>query len=174
MLKCGLIGPQKLLKPLTQCHDLIGFKMEIIIDFDDDLLKKYNTSIGPLLFDFCVQNEKLEYYPEKEWLDFGAVILGWWSTEIIDIANGKNKGELLFMDGPYQLTYLVKNDSILIWKGEEVSEDSFFTEISKRDFCKCLITKINEVIRNFRARKISHNDLISMEKTLPLLKKLTF
>ena len=51
------------------------------------------------------------FYPQKEWNDFAAIILSWWSREIIDYVNGTiDLAEFCFMDGDYMYRITKKGE----------------------------------------------------------------
>lgn len=77
--------------------------MKIIIGLDDDLLLRYNRRGSPLYFTIYWQNN-LQYYPQKGWMDFGCVIMSWWTRAVERVSKDGAEQIFSFMDGPYELT----------------------------------------------------------------------
>ncbi len=76
--------------------------MELCVDFDDALIKKYvRRGSNPLFTIYWQQGEAA--YPEEQWLDFGSVIIGWWLVAAKSLLEGAVEAELPFMDGPYRI-----------------------------------------------------------------------
>ena len=76
--------------------------MKLHIDFDEDLMRKYGHRESPLFFTIYWTHGQMAY-PEEGWMDFGAVVLGWWLVTTKSVVDGAREGELPFMDGPFRL-----------------------------------------------------------------------
>jgi hypothetical protein len=74
--------------------------MQIIISFDEQLLARWDRRRDLLLFNIAWHFDG-QYYPEKHWIDFGLVVIGWWFTVIDRLWQGVQEEEFLFMEGPY-------------------------------------------------------------------------
>jgi hypothetical protein len=44
-----------------------------------------------------------DFYPSSSWVDNADVVLGWWLTSLIRLADGSDSETLTFMEGPYAL-----------------------------------------------------------------------
>lgn len=84
--------------------------MKLEISFDDQLIKDYSSRGAGSFFDIRWQHDG-EYYPSRDWTDFGATILGWWMTEIASLNQQSRHGELSFMDGPYAISLSLQEDA---------------------------------------------------------------
>src|SRR5690242_16664917 len=116
--------------------------MKIRLKFDEATLLKYEQRGSPLLFGISWEHQGL-YYPSEDWLDFGAVILGWWFTATNNLLQGAKEEKFSFMDGPYsiQLTpYSMEKLIILEPQGLTVTWKAPLVEIAEE-----LIHAANEV-----------------------------
>lgn len=62
----------------------------------------------------------------ENWSDFGDVILSWWVTTVVQLIEGADESEFLFMDGPYSvqakynrqtgIVELIPKESDTVWK----------------------------------------------------------
>ena len=75
--------------------------MQLVTTFDDVLLAQYSERESPPVFTIYWENCG-EYYPEKNWIDFGGVILGWWLVACRHLKKNSSC-DLMFMDGPYRM-----------------------------------------------------------------------
>ncbi len=77
--------------------------MQLEIKVDRNSVNERLQSGKEILLEIAWENNG-SYYPMNPWLDFGVVILGWWSTAISSVAKGEQDSvKLSFMDGPYAL-----------------------------------------------------------------------
>ena len=84
-------------------------KLEVRIDARE--MNKYIREGGQLLFDIAWIDNGL-YYPMDPWLDFGILVLGWWTNAILSmISGGEDTIKLSFMDGPYYLMMTIDRTS---------------------------------------------------------------
>jgi hypothetical protein len=84
--------------------------MQLEIKVDRNSVNERLQSGKEILLEIAWENNG-SYYPMNPWLDFGVVILGWWSTAISSVAKGEqDSAKLSFMDGPYAL--MMKIDRI--------------------------------------------------------------
>ena len=80
--------------------------MHLHLDFEIPWLLKYEKrGISPIFKIFWEING--EYYPEEEWVDVGATILGWWLVALERIKDGGKHEELVFGEGPFRLKLVV-------------------------------------------------------------------
>jgi len=45
------------------------------------------------------------WFPEREWNDFPVIVLGWWVSQLPDLAQGIDR-EFAFMDGPFRFSVI--------------------------------------------------------------------
>lgn len=76
--------------------------MDIKVEFDDEQSVWFKNGEGTLFFEVTWEDNGI-HYPMENWSDFGDVILGWWGTTIVQLLEGSDEGEFLFMDGPYSV-----------------------------------------------------------------------
>ncbi len=83
--------------------------MKLEVRIDSRAMNKYIREGGQLLFDIAWIDNGL-YYPMDPWLDFGIIVLGWWTNALLSMIRGEEDNiKLSFMDGPYYL--MMKIDS---------------------------------------------------------------
>lgn len=141
--------------------------MNIKVKFDERLLSKFIEGSSPLLFEITWEHDRIEY-PMKNWSDFGLVILGWWIGIVIKLFKGEERGEFLFMDGPYSVTAkydreigeleLSPKGLDVIWKVQYV------------DFVKMLIDAVKQVDGELAKRGIGKKERQAIEKYSAILK----
>lgn len=113
--------------------------MKIILNEDSVHQGKNGAITGEIYFS---ANDR--FFPEENWSDFVATILGWW---INSYANAKSNGqplELCFMDGPYSiLGNLIDNNVyklVFIRHDNTVSNPLFTANVSEEDLRKMLLS----------------------------------
>jgi antitoxin YobK len=79
-----------------------GESMEIKIAFDEERMRRYHDRGSPLFFGIHWTHQG-QAYPAEYWLDFGAVILGWWLGAATKLLEGSTEQKFSFMDGPFSL-----------------------------------------------------------------------
>lgn len=87
--------------------------MYIHLEFDRDKLHRYAQRGAPLVFEIAWEHDG-RYYPAPNWADYGAVILVWWLHAIVELFEGTEKTDFLFMDGPYGLEARYQQTSGLV------------------------------------------------------------
>jgi hypothetical protein len=87
--------------------------MGLFIAFDDMLLKQHEKRGPSALFTIYWQQNGISY-PTETWMDFGTIILGWWTVAILKLIHGDSPQELYFMDGPFKLSVELANDQSII------------------------------------------------------------
>lgn len=143
--------------------------MKIHINFDEELLIKRIKQDSPILFEIAWENDGT-YYPDKNWIDFGIVIIGWWFYVASEIPNELTESKLSFMDGPYSIkvSFDKKNKAInfepdgldVVWR------------TSVKDFRQELIRAANIIIEKLLEMKIQTQSLSNLEKSVEFLKSL--
>lgn len=140
--------------------------MNIKVEFDDRLLSRFIDGTDPLLFEITWECDRIEY-PMKNWSDFGLVVLGWWIAIAIKFFKGEDRGEFLFMDGPYSVTakYNRETDELeLSPKGLDV-----IWKVQYIDFVKALINAVKRVDEELAKRVIGEKERQVIEKYSAIL-----
>ncbi|PSB13957.1 hypothetical protein C7B69_19625 [filamentous cyanobacterium Phorm 46] len=141
--------------------------MNIKVKFDDDLLPRFIEGTSPLLFKITWECDRVEY-PMKNWSDFGLVVLGWWIAIALKMFKGDDRGEFLFMDGPYSVAAKYDRETgelelspkglDVIWKMQYI------------DFVKALIDAVQRVDEELVTRGIGEKERQVIEKYSAILK----
>jgi hypothetical protein len=142
--------------------------MQILVSLDEQLLAKYDKRGAPLFFGITWEHEGI-YYPERSWMDFGVVILGWWFAATLRLRQGTDEDKFLFMDGPYAIKakYYRQEDTLeLIPEGLDTIWKVPFNELAKE-----LIRTANGVYRELKRFGIGENDQINLNKYIALLRE---
>lgn len=87
--------------------------MTLQIGFDEELMRQYAARGASPIFDIHWSCDG-ETYPSHDWIDFGAVILGWWIVAGERLLRGSKEERFLFMDGPYELRARRQDSSLQI------------------------------------------------------------
>ncbi len=100
-------------------------------------------------------------FPDKNWTDFGRIIIGWWLDAVCKLAlDNQTKAVCSFMDGPYRFSLTkIKKD---IWKVqffEERGEVKIFAE-GEVDASQV----INEMLTAFQKIENLYEDEKNFEK----------
>jgi hypothetical protein len=74
--------------------------MKINVNFLDEEVDRYLAG-RELIIGVHWEHEG-QSYPMDIWSDFKC-ILGWWVTAVVELVNGANECEFMFMDGPYSI-----------------------------------------------------------------------
>ncbi|NES97677.1 MAG: hypothetical protein F6K32_21195 [Desertifilum sp. SIO1I2] len=122
--------------------------MNIEVKFEGIKSSQLITKSGQVLLKIYWVNNGV-YYPDKDWIDFAFVILGWWITTILKLIEGQQEGEFMFMDGPYSIKakYNSKTGIVELYpKGIDCLWNIHITKIIE-EIIKAL-TKISEEIKN--------------------------
>ena len=141
--------------------------MNIKVEFDDGLLPRFIEGNSPLLFGITWEYNQVEY-PMKNWSDFGLVTLGWWIAIALKFFKGEDRGEFLFMDGPYSLTAKYNRETSeleLSPKGLDV-----IWKVQYIDFIKALINAVQRVDEELGKRGIGEKERQVIEKYSAILK----
>ncbi len=146
--------------------------MKIHLNLDEELLNKRVGQISPLLFGIAWEENGV-FYPDKDWIDFGIVLIGWWFRVAFQLSKESPEGLLSFMDGPYsiKITFDKQTKSVafepeglaVVWKasieefrkelirGAEVVHDKLLqmnidteSQVALRQGCEVLKSKIEK------------------------------
>lgn len=127
--------------------------MKLNIDFDDDLIKKYvERGRSPIFSIYWTQDQVA--YPEKQWLDFGSVILSWWLVAAKSLLDGATEADFLFMDGPFRLHVRLIGNLLYVTP----DDDSWQWRIATESFVAELLTAANRVQSKFAELGLSDTE----------------
>lgn len=87
--------------------------MKLILDFNDDLIRECEGRKSSPLLGICWEHDGL-YFPDREWRDFGSVIVGWWLVSLRKLLDGSPRQDLRFMDGPHRLNVRLLGDGTIV------------------------------------------------------------
>jgi hypothetical protein len=132
--------------------------MKLEVRINAGKMNKYIREGGELLFDIAWVDNGL-YYPMDPWLDFGVLILGWWTNAILSIIKGEEDNiKLSFMDGPYYLMMTI----------DRTSQEVTFSGENGREFkAKSSIDEVrNQVISaaKFIDEELSKHHLLTTDR----------
>ena len=128
--------------------------INIIFNSESVIEERSGKITGEIYFEINGQ-----YFPEKGWNDFPAIILSWWIQEFLKFKRYKEKNiEFMFMDGPFSLKgKIVEEKCEIFFIGLEIDEKCIAV-VNEEDMCDMLIRACEELIQ------ILENNMISLEK----------
>ncbi len=141
--------------------------MNIKVEFDDRLLSRFIEGNSPLLFEITWEYNQVEY-PMKNWSDFGLVTLGWWIAIAVKFFKGEDRGEFLFMDGPYSLTAKYNRETGELELSPKGLDAIWYVQYI--DFVKALINALKRVDEELGKRGIGEKERQVIEKYSAILK----
>ena len=123
--------------------------MQLYVKFVDEwMLESNQRGTTPLFIIFW--KLKNTYYPCKEWIDLGAVILDWWLLALERIKGGSTHEDLVFREGPYRLKLIANHKNNILTVGTkketnlvEISIDAFINELVKA--ARTTVKKLEEL-----------------------------
>ncbi|MBF7073938.1 hypothetical protein ISG33_11055 [Glaciecola sp. MH2013] len=118
--------------------------MNIKLKFKNEWLEEYKNKQGlaPAWIYLECNNE---HYPDDEWIDNPATVLGWWLYSIKELLNGNEGQGLSFMEGPFFINAKLDGDNLIL-----DSEDGKVSwKVNAHDFANTLIKSANETARTF-------------------------
>lgn len=140
--------------------------MDIKVEFDDEQLVWFKNGEGSLFFEVTWEDKEI-HYPMDNWSDFGDIVLGMWITTILELLEGANEGEFLFMDGPYlvKAKYYRKTGMVALSpKGLDVVWNMQLTELVKK-----LIQALDKAREELAKREIREKQQAGFEKYSAIL-----
>ncbi len=143
--------------------------MKIHLDFDERLLIKQIQHESPLLFGIAWENDGV-YYPARDWIDFGIVIIGWWFHIAVKDPEELADAELKFMDGPYSIK--VSYDKQKNMLKYEPGGLNIVWLTSVEEFSKELIYATSKIIEKLSEMNIDNKSLDALKKAIYLLESL--
>ena len=141
--------------------------MNIKVEFDDRLLSRFIEGNSPLLFEITWEYDRVEY-PMKNWSDFGLVTLGWWIAIALKFFKGEDRGEFLFMDGPYSVTAKYNRETGELELSPKGLDAIWYVQYI--DFVKALINALKRVDEEVGKREIGEKERQVIEKYSAILK----
>lgn len=130
--------------------------MNLKVKVDPESMGKYIKNGGELLFEIAWE-DKGKYYPMNPWLDFGMVILGWWSNSMSSALISKESVvEFSFMDGPYNLRMEIDwltNQVVILSENGKFKAQSSISEVKQQ-----LISAIELIDNELSTHSLLSND----------------
>jgi hypothetical protein len=87
--------------------------MKLSVSLKARILSEYEDRGSSSFFTIFWQHTQ-ESYPTDSWMDFGAILLGWWIVATLKLLRGERHQDLVFMDGPYRLSLELGDDGSTI------------------------------------------------------------
>lgn len=130
--------------------------MDLILNFNKQTLLEYEERGSPLVFEI---NWKLgdQYYPMKNWTDFGVVIIGWWVVTVVDQLPIEDEGKLHFMDGPYFIKLNYKQQQGVVELSLDESQSSLPVAYKWNITYKDLLSKLLQAVIKIKTELEQNN-----------------
>jgi len=97
-----------------------------------------------------------KFYPEEDWVDSGAVILGWWMVALERIRDGSKQEELVFMEGPYSLKLAANHQNMNL---EIRTQNSPYKwQVQFDQLVKEVLKGANDAVQIFEELNIANRD----------------
>lgn len=147
--------------------------MNVIIGANSNLNKGSSGLItGEIYFE-----DNNNFFPEKGWNDFPAIILGWWINSYLNFIRENLKTfEFCFMDGPFKVIGLLTQEEMIeiyFWSQYgDVSEKMCLGYISKKEMQNVLLRACRNLFRAMALSGISNDNLDGLRKMFSELKNL--
>lgn len=129
--------------------------MEIQLSFDDAILQRYYGRGSRVLFELPWHHQG-EIYPEKQWLDFGSVVLCWWTNAAGALLTGASPVSFSFMDGPYRLAASLRANAKVRVTAEEGTID---WELDLEELCREVLRATRQAAQELHRRGIRGPDV---------------
>ena len=135
--------------------------MEIMLDYIEDWLLETERKkmVHPFKIYFYLDGV---CYPDDEWIDNGAIIVGWWLYSLYLLKKGSQEEDFVFMEGPYRL------------KVSRVSDTEYFKvstgdlrktiEVSLTDLSLAITNCAKKIIEIFLRYGIAEPACMALEK----------
>jgi hypothetical protein len=144
--------------------------MEINLDFDDELLKKYEARKASPFFGIALQQDN-QFYPSEDWNDFGAVILNWWIGTMLHLLSSGRCKEFLFMDGPYEVKVRYRRSTKMMElrpQGLDV-----IWQVSPRELTEAIVNAAEKVIQKLAQMNTGKVEREGLERAVSKLRELS-
>jgi len=97
--------------------------MRIITGFDDESVARYASRGRSLETTLYMEHEGV-FYPEREWIDSGNIVVSWWLVAALQLSTGQSEAIFTYMEGPYRMNVVRQGDKLrmsasdrkLIWE----------------------------------------------------------
>ena len=121
--------------------------MKVIVEFDDELLRIAARDGRPVSFTVFLEHGNT-CYPDRGWVDCGAVIIGWWLVALRNFTRESRPVRLMFMEGPYGLTVdrLENSEEVVVYD----ADDELRWEMDLRQLVDAITRAADEVLEKFR------------------------
>jgi hypothetical protein len=142
--------------------------MRIILRFDEDVMREYVARGAQPLFEIAWVHEDV-FYPERSWMDFGGVLLGWWLNSLNQLLSGADEVGFYFMEGPYSLIarHRARDGTVHL-----VPEGCNVTWLVKtEDLAEAILQAAHEVSNKFDQMQIDKIATSSLRRSIPVLKQ---
>jgi len=140
--------------------------MKIHVNCDSEVLLKYEARGSPNYLEIYLEHNG-EYYPEEHWKDFGGVIIGWWLTATIQLAESGKSGSLEFMDGPYSIRMALDRKTNLLALTPRNSNNCWVIDFA--DFKQEIVKAATNIYASFREFEVGAKERLGIEKGIRLL-----
>lgn len=141
--------------------------MQICLSFDQQLMEKYDARGSPLFFGIAWEHEGA-YYPDKAWMDLGAVIVDWWLSTVIHLWRGSNSDKFQFMDGPYLIEAEYDPRSGMVELKPENLDITWYVPLTK--IVEELVSAAEKICRELGRIGIARETQVGLEKFINQLK----
>ena len=145
--------------------------MHIHLRFDHAKLLHRAQRGTPFIFEIAWEHDG-KCYPASHWADFGLVVLVWWLRAAAELAEGAQKSEFLFMDGPYGFEAHGQESSKLVTLCPR--NQSWEWVIPLATIARELIQAANAVSRELQGAGIDASGIQSLEYGVARLRKAIF
>ena len=116
-------------------------------------------------------------FPEKEWVDFIVIVLGWWIDEVISILEEHSDESICeFMDGSFEFKIQSEGKKYLhISFVDMIDDETRYSDVtvSKEIVIRSLLLASNAVIKECRNKKWTDNDIVNFESKINRLNIIT-
>jgi hypothetical protein len=131
--------------------------MRIVFDPNALHQSKKGSVTGVVYFDFGANRQ----FPVAGWDDFVVVVANWWIAALRQIVEGQITAEFYFMDGPYRITAVSQEASLLLRCIEDRSDagEVYTVAVEMRDLERELITFARAVLSACEKAAIESTDL---------------
>lgn len=144
--------------------------MEIKLDFDNELFKKYEARGASPFFGIALQQDD-QFYPSEDWKDFGAVILNWWMETMLHLLGSGRCKEFLFMDGPYEVKVRYRRSTQMM----ELRPQGLnvIWQISPKDLTEAIVNAAEKVMQKLAQMNTGRLEREGLEQSVSQLQELS-
>lgn len=140
--------------------------VRIMLVFDDEKLIEYDRKGRSPHFGIAWEIDQTYYYPDKYWVDFGSVLIGWWANATrLDEATASMK--LLFMEGTAVLYFTHYHETGIVELKPRNRDYVWRTTFGQ--YTNALINASQEIQDKLRQLDIHHKTQSSLGRLIELL-----